>query len=326
MKRNSRTGLFLTVMLAAPLLASTFASRRQGPELIPATIQASEFAAAEKKGSDNRPLNLRASAPMPAHFEAFKIQGRKSIAELESRLGADAFTAVLKINRTDKKHLRTADLLFIPDAGVDLLSIAPFPTQLEVARTIPKLLLVSRRVQAFGAFESGRLVRWGPTSTGKKSTPTPAGLYHTNWKAKLKRSSINQSWILPWCFNLDDLTGVSFHQFDLPGYPASHGCVRLLEEDAKWIYEWADQWTRSKADDAVVAYGTPVLIFGEFAYGEQPAWKRLADDPAAAAVSVEESEAALNQHLTTIAIKSPVRRPSADGAVTSSSAVAALPN
>jgi hypothetical protein len=119
---------------------------------------------------------------------------------------------------------------------------------------------------------------------------------------------------------------VSFHQFDLPGYPASHGCVRLLEEDAKWIYEWADQWTRSKADDAVVAYGTPVLIFGEFAYGEQPAWKRLADDPAAAAVSVEESEAALNQHLTTIAIKSPVRRPSADGAVTSSSAVAALPN
>jgi len=36
---------------------------------------------------------------------------------------------------------------------------------------------------------------------------------------------------------------VSFHKFDLPGYPASHGCVRLPEEDAKWIYDWADHWT-----------------------------------------------------------------------------------
>jgi hypothetical protein len=229
------------------------------------------------------------------HFEVLKVQNRKTITELESRLGADAFAAMLKLNRIDKRHIHVGDSLVIPDTSADLMSIAPFPAHLEIARKIPKLVLVSRRVQAFGAYESGRLVRWGPTSTGKKSTPTPAGLYHANWKAKKRRSSVNQSWILPWCFNLDDRAGISFHQFDLPGYPASHGCVRLLEEDAKWVYDWADQWTLSRIDQTILAFGTPVVIFGDYQYGGKPLWKRLADDPAATAISTTESEIAMNQ-------------------------------
>jgi len=32
--------------------------------------------------------------------------------------------------------------------------------------------------------------------------------------------------------------GHSFHQYELPGHPASHGCIRLLERDATWIYDW----------------------------------------------------------------------------------------
>jgi hypothetical protein len=223
------------------------------------------LSAADSGDSRNRPLHLSSSiAPTPVHFEVFKVQSRKSITDLESRLGADAFAAMLKMNRVDKKHIHAGDSLIIPDASADLMSIAPFPMQLEIARKIPKLVLVSRHVQAFGAYESGRLVRWGPTSTGKKSTPTPAGLYHANWKAKTRRSSVNQSWILPWCFNLDDSAGISFHQFDLPVYPASHGCVRLLEGDAKWIYDWAEQWTLSKIDQSVLAFGTPVLIYYPF--------------------------------------------------------------
>ena len=247
--------------------------------------------------------------PKPAHFEVLTVRNRKSITELETRLGPDGFAAMLKINRTDRKHLRAGDSLIIPAADSDLMSVAPFPIQLEVARTIPKLVLVSRRVQAFGAYESGKLVRWGPTSTGKKSTPTPAGLFYTNWKARETRSSVNQSWVLPWCFNLDNFSGVSFHKFDLPGYPASHGCVRLLEEDAKWIYEWADQWTLSKTDRSVIAFGTPVLIFGDYKYGEKPLWKRLGDDPNAAVITIAETENALNQHLPMIALKTRARRP-----------------
>jgi lipoprotein-anchoring transpeptidase ErfK/SrfK len=269
------------------------------------------LSAADSEDSRNlRPLvpPPTSTPPTPVEFELFKIQNLKSIAELQSRLRADAFAAMLKINRKDRKHIHIGDLLVIPSANADLISFAPFPLQLEVAQNMPKLILVSRRVQAFGAYESGKLVRWGPTSTGKKSTPTPAGLYHANWKSKQTRSSVNASWILPWCFNLDNFGGVSFHQFDLPGYPASHGCVRLLEEDAKWIYDWADQWTLSKTDQSLLAFGTPVLVFGDYRYGEKPVWARLAEDQFATAISIAETEIALNQHLETIATRARARQ------------------
>lgn len=222
-------------------------------------------------------------------------------------MGPDVFAFVLKINRLDRKHLRSGASLVIPDAEADLANLSPLPLKVASARSMPKLILVSRQAQAFGAYEFGELVRWGPTSTGKKSTPTPAGLYHTNWKAKERRSSVNQSWILPWCFNIDDITGVSFHQFDLPGYPASHGCVRLLEEDAKWLYGWADQWLLAKPGDEILAYGTPVIIFGDYSYGEKAPWQRLADDPTATVISIAEIDLILNKYSTTIANRAHAR-------------------
>jgi hypothetical protein len=311
MKRHSRTAFLLTLLLAAPLMTSAIVSRGREADSIRKTVSPIQLSAAGPDDTSRSAVTAFSAPihPKPAHFEVFTVRNRKSITELESRLGPDGFVAMLKINRTDKKHLRAGDSLIIPDADSDLMSLAPFPIQLEVARTIPKLVLVSRRVQAFGAYESGRLVRWGPTSTGKKSTPTPAGLFHTNWKARETRSSVNQSWILPWCFNLDNFSGVSFHQFDLPGYPASHGCVRLLQEDAKWIYEWADKWTLSKTDGSVTAFGTPVLIFGDYKYGEKPLWKRLGDDPNASVVTIAETENALTPNLSIIALKTRARRP-----------------
>ena len=327
--KRSRTALLLTATLAAPLLASAIASRGREADSIRRTIQPSGMSASDSEDSRNRPTIVLSpsKAATPVHFEVFKVQSRKSIAELESGLGPVGFAAILKLNRIDKRHIHVGDSLVIPEATADVMSIAPFPAHLEIACKIPKLVLVSRRVQAFGAYESGRLVRWGPTSTGKKSTPTPAGLYHANWKAKTRRSSVNQSWILPWCFNLDDKAGISFHQFDLPGYPASHGCVRLLEEDAKWVYDWADQWTLSGIDQSILAFGTPVVIFGDYKYGEKPLWKQLADDPAATAISPAESEIAVNQHLATIEIKARARRPATTSPDTSAAAaVAALPN
>ena len=236
----------------------------------------------------------------PVHYQARTIEGKKWLAQLKEELGDEGMALALKINRVDLKHVRQGETFFVPEKLDDPLAISPFPFELETARSIQKLLLVSRRVQAFGAYESGKLVRWGPTSTGKKATPTPTGLYHTNWKAKQTVSTVSDEWVLSWYFNLDNFEGVSLHQYDLPGYPASHSCVRLLEEDAAWIYNWADQWILSKDGHARLAYGTPVEIFGDYAYGQKPPWKRLHDDPLAASVSVSEVEEALRPHLSLI--------------------------
>lgn len=214
---------------------------------------------------------------------------------------------MLKINRLDRKHLRNGASLIVPNTSADLAMFSPLPKRLESARSIPKLMLVSRHVQAFGAYEFGELVHWGPTSTGKKSTPTPAGLFHTNWRKRETRSSVNSNWVLPWCFNIDNATGVAFHKFDLPGYPASHGCVRLLEEDAKWVYEWAEQWVLSKQNNSIQAYGTPVIIFGNYAYGAKAPWERIGDDPAATTVSVNEIDETLSRYSSTIASRAQMR-------------------
>ena len=98
------------------------------------------------------------------------------------------------------------------------------------------------------------------------------------------------------------------------------------EKDATWIYDWADQCTLSKIDQSILTFGTPVLIFGDYNYGEAPLWKRIADDPAATAISPAETENALNQHLATIETKARTRRPANTSPDIPAAAVAALPN
>jgi len=110
-------------------------------------------------------------------------------------------------------------------------------------------------------------------STGRKETPTPIGLFHLTWKAKQRRSTDNEQWLLRWYFNFVNARGVSFHQFDLPGYPASHACVRLLERDAEWLYGWGDQWTLDADGRRVAASGSTVLIVGRFSSAD--AWTSL---------------------------------------------------
>jgi lipoprotein-anchoring transpeptidase ErfK/SrfK len=237
---------------------------------------------------------------MPVSYRPYAIKGAKSLTQIKTEIGEENLTMVLKLNRVDAGHLRPGDTLMIPEPVTDIIDLSPFPREVETARDIPRLLFVSRRVQAFGAYEFGRLVRWGPTSTGKKSTPTPAGLYHTNWRSKATRSTVNSAWLLRWYFNLDNAKGVSIHEYELPGYPASHSCVRLLSDDAAWIYGWADEWKLSADGRQVVTYGTPVIVFGEYIYGEKPPWTRLATDHCATTVTNGELEETLLPHLPVI--------------------------
>jgi len=238
-----------------------------------------------------RPAPAPPPPPRP-HYRALKLAGNQTLTELENALGAHRFALFLKVNRIDLAHVRDTDTLAVPDSTLDTLDLAPLPLQLANAAAIPKLLLISLRVQAFGAYEDGHLVRWGPVSTGKKATPTPAGLYHANWKAKQRYSTVDDSWFLKWCVNIEVHEGISLHEYELPGRPASHSCVRLAPDDAEWVYGWCDQWKLDRAGK-LAAPGTPVLVFGDYAWGDKPPWKRLAEDPLAASVPEGEASAAL---------------------------------
>jgi hypothetical protein len=96
---------------------------------------------------------------------------------------------------------------------------------------------------------------------------------------------------LKWYFNIDSYEGVSMHEFEMPGYAASHSCIRMLGRDARWFYKWGHEWVLENGK--VKQDGTPVLIFGHYAYGKRPPWKRLLLPASDAFVPMSEIEEAL---------------------------------
>ena len=214
------------------------------------------------------------SPPAPAGYRFEPLP--RTAAELTKRFTPEQVVVLEMLNRRDRAHLLRADPptpgLLVPETwSSDPLAYSPFPASWPGGEQYEKAIVVNQPIQAFGAYERGRLVRWGPVSTGRQETPTPEGAFNLTWRARSRRSTDNADWLLEWYFNFVNERGVSFHLFDLPGYPASHACVRLLLRDAQWLYGWGGQWT---LDDRrqLATPGTPVFIIGAYPYGTTPAW------------------------------------------------------
>jgi len=194
---------------------------------------------------------------------------------IKKRYTAEQLGVLEKLNRRDLEHLIRLDAIVVPETWTDELSFSPLPADWPAAQAHLKALVVDQPSQLFGAYEAGKLVRWGPVSSGRKETPTPAGEFTLTWRAKSRRSTDNEQWVLKWYFNFVNARGVSFHQFDLPGVAASHACVRLLERDARWVYDWGQEWTLSPDRKTVLATGTPVVIVGTYAFDRPAPWLSL---------------------------------------------------
>lgn len=221
---------------------------------------------------------------------------------LERQLGTPRLDQVLRLNRVDRGHVHDRDTLVVPEAAAwdslapDWNLLTPFPRGLAPAGSIARLLIVSARIQAWAAYDSGHMVRWGTASTGRREKPTPPGLYHTNWKQPERRSTFNDEWLLKWYVNLDSRLGISLHVYELPGRPASHSCVRLLEDDAKWLYDWAEGWRVDPADQRhVLRQGTPVVVMDAYDFDAPRPWRALAADPHANDIPADSIAAAMRR-------------------------------
>ncbi len=207
---------------------------------------------------------------------------------------------IAALNRLTPSRIRTGKTIILPDTVYsDIMPYSPFPNHLDQCDSIYKLIIINKRIQAFGAYERGQLVRWGPTSTGRKKAITPSGLFHTNYKAKLKISTVNGSWKMPWYFNISNRGGIGMHQYDLPGYPASHSCVRLFKKDAFWIFNWADTWILNADETIIEKKGTPVVIFGTYDYESTPPWKAAVTNKTVLLLTEEEMKI-LNEYISKI--------------------------
>jgi hypothetical protein len=179
-----------------------------------------------------------------------------------------------KLNRADLNNLGRLPSLVVPEewAG-DELAYSVLPARYPSAEHLPKLLVVFVPGQIFGAYESGTLVRWGPVTTGARASPTPVGLFSLNWKSLGHTSTVDPDWFMPWYFNFANREGLAFHQYSLPGRPGSHGCIRLLERDANWLYDWGEEWQLDASRTRVLRPGTPVFIIGSYDFAAPPPWR-----------------------------------------------------
>jgi lipoprotein-anchoring transpeptidase ErfK/SrfK len=217
------------------------------------------------------------AAAAPTTGRAYRLEApAKDLRELRQRFAPDLLAVLEKLNRADLAHLWRQKTLVVPaEPLLDELQYSPLPLTYAWAAPYATALVVDQPSQAFGAYEGGTLVRWGPVSSGRKRAPTPAGLFHLNWRSPGRTSTEDPRWYMRWYFNFSSARGLAFHQLELPGYPASHACVRLLERDARWIYDWGEGWQLDDDRRAVLQPGTPVLILGQYAFGEPRPWQQL---------------------------------------------------
>jgi hypothetical protein len=99
----------------------------------------------------------------------------------------------------------------------------------------PILIIVSIPDQLVHVYRNGIRVAASTCSTGKPGHRTPAGVFTILQKDKHHKSSTYNNAPMP---NMNRLTwsGIALHAGNLPGYPASHGCVRLPLEFSERLF------------------------------------------------------------------------------------------
>ena len=128
---------------------------------------------------------------------------------------------------------------------VEHLDLSPFPGTIKA--TGGRLVVVNLGLHAFAAYDQdGKLVHWGPVSGGKGWCPdirkhcnTAVGVFKVVNKQGprciSKRFPVETAGgaPMPWCMHY--FRGFALHGSTLPGFHASHGCIRLFKDDAKWL-------------------------------------------------------------------------------------------
>ena len=96
-------------------------------------------------------------------------------------------------------------------------------------------IIISLAEQRLYAYQGNLLVAWSNCSTGKTGHETPVGTFKITQKHIDHYSSIYNNAPMPYFMRLTN-DGVGLHAGQLPGYAASHGCIRLPMGMVKELY------------------------------------------------------------------------------------------
>ena len=180
------------------------------------------------------------------------------------RLFGDRWVWVARFNRVDRRHAYPGMTIKVPLNLEDIADYKPLADVYEKAKPYRKYILVDVTEQWIGAYEYGKLKFSMPAATGKPKYETPTGMFRVDARDRQHLSSLYDTgdgkskypmdYAIRFHIGSDDIA-YWIHARDMPGRPASHGCIGLFDEgmqkriyempfepvleDAKKLYEWA---------------------------------------------------------------------------------------
>jgi hypothetical protein len=107
----------------------------------------------------------------------------------------------------------------------------------------PLVIAISIERQSLRVFDANGLFAETPVSTGMRGHSTPMGVFSIIQKNKWHRSNIYSGAPMPYMQRIT-WSGIALHAGALPGYPASHGCIRMPMAFATKIWGWTRMGAR----------------------------------------------------------------------------------
>ena len=149
-------------------------------------------------------------------------------------------------------------------AEANALKPGEFFWEPELSPSGPLVIIISLPDQTLSAYRNGIRVAYSSISSGTKGRSTPAGVFTilekevTHFSNKYHHAPMPYMQRLTW-------QGVALHGGDLPGYPASHGCIRLPREFARRLYSLTTRGTTviavdEKESEPTFAAGPGILL------------------------------------------------------------------
>jgi lipoprotein-anchoring transpeptidase ErfK/SrfK len=153
----------------------------------------------------------------------------------------------------------------------------------------PLIIAVSIDQQKVRIYDSNGLFAESPVSTGMKGHSTPMGVFSVIQKHKMHRSNIYSGAPMPYMQRIT-WSGVAMHAGVLPGYPASHGCIRMPMAFAVKMWNWTRMGARvivTPGQITPASFTHPLLVAQKVV--PQPL---IANDPATDAPAVKSDKGA----------------------------------
>jgi lipoprotein-anchoring transpeptidase ErfK/SrfK len=126
----------------------------------------------------------------------------------------------------------------------------------------PVIIAISIEKQNLRIYDAHGLFAETPVSTGMKGHSTPMGVFSVIQKQKLHHSNIYSGAPMPYMQRIT-WSGVAIHAGVLPGYPASHGCIRMPMAFAVKMWNWTRMGARvviTPGEITPAAFSHPLLV------------------------------------------------------------------